>query len=359
MESDEHRAHLGLHGRPDTVFPMKTEMSSRLSSKHPHHNNTDKLATKLHWPDDSRQSEPDILNAVHEIAQRKSQVDGHVPEIEMIWLHQVEETSTAKLRRELEIDDPERCSRMLNIHVSWKHQPMTKLSGKEFKRAWWEVISGVHHYDVSPSNLMVYQTPSGLVMCVINDCDLSESSSENGSDGHERIGMIPFMAMDLLTKEAIEGRAEHLYQHIAESFMWAFMWVCLQYEDGKPLSKDRPLDCWLAGDAISCQKIKCSLLTSVMENRVQVSPPHQPLNWSRLACVVELSLLNLIASYCVKDPTVLVGRWTRIYVSDVVQCAATIVNAVYHLLIGFEIDIPLTPTSFDCTHHPPGTTMTL
>ncbi|KAG1864818.1 hypothetical protein F4604DRAFT_1928620 [Suillus subluteus] len=155
-----------------------------------------------------------MLNAVHEITQYKPQVDGHVPE--MIWLHQVEETSTAKLRRELEIDDPARRSCILNIHVSWKLQPITKLSGKEFRRALWIVIiyhrvlwiSGVYHYDVNPSNLMVYRALSGLMMGVINDWDLS--SPENGSSGHGRTGMIPFMAMDLLTKKAIKGEAEHM-----------------------------------------------------------------------------------------------------------------------------------------------------
>ncbi|KAG2346772.1 hypothetical protein BDR05DRAFT_749302 [Suillus weaverae] len=149
-----------------------------------------------------------MLNAMHEIAQRKPQIDGRVPE--MIWLHHVEETSAEKIRRGL---DSVRCSRILNFHVSWKFQPITKLSGKEFRRAWWKVIiyhrilwnSGVRQYDVNPSNLMVYRTLSGLMMGVINDCDLS--SPENESGGHERIGMIPFMAMDLLTKKAIEGKA--------------------------------------------------------------------------------------------------------------------------------------------------------
>ncbi|KAG2071623.1 hypothetical protein BDR04DRAFT_1098146 [Suillus decipiens] len=59
-------------------------------------------------------------------------------------------------------------------------------------------------------------------MGVINDYDLS--SFENGSGGgHERTGMIPFMAIDLLTKKAMWSKAEHLYQHIAESFIWVLI----------------------------------------------------------------------------------------------------------------------------------------
>ncbi|KAG2040124.1 hypothetical protein BDR03DRAFT_172901 [Suillus americanus] len=134
LGSKEHRAHLGLCGRGNTIFPMKSEKSPCLSSRHPHHN-PNELATQLHWPGGSYRSGPGMLNAVHEIAQYKPQVDGHVPE--MVWLHQVEETSTAKLRWELEINDP---SCILNIHVSWKLQPITKLSGKEFRRALWVVI---------------------------------------------------------------------------------------------------------------------------------------------------------------------------------------------------------------------------
>lgn len=267
---------------------------------HSHHNNADEPATKLHWPDDSRQSEPGILNAVHEVAQRKPQVDGwHAPE--MIWLHQVEETSAAKLRRGLEIGDPERCSRILNIHVSWKLQPITNLSEKEFKRAWWLVVichrilwvSDVRHYDVSLSNHMAYRTPDGLVMGIINDCDLS--SSQNGTSGHERTAMVPFMAVDLVTKEAIEGNVEPLYQHVAESFIWVFVWVILQYEDGKLLSKNRPLDYMLTIDAVDCQEFKCGFLKLAMENRIPVSPPHSPF-WSSEPSF-ELAYLTKIAPY--------------------------------------------------------------
>ncbi|KAG2071622.1 hypothetical protein BDR04DRAFT_502161 [Suillus decipiens] len=95
--------------------------------------------TNVCWSGGSHQNEPDMsLNGVHDVVQYKPQVDGHVPE--MIWLHQIEETPTEKLRRGLEIADSVRCSRILNIHISWKLQPIKKLSGKEFKHAWWVAI---------------------------------------------------------------------------------------------------------------------------------------------------------------------------------------------------------------------------
>ncbi|KAG0703981.1 hypothetical protein DFH29DRAFT_849558 [Suillus ampliporus] len=300
LESDEHTAQFGLRGRATTAFPVKSKMLLRLSLRHSHHNSSEEPATELYWPEDSLQIKHDI-NAVHEIAQRKLQVDGRVPEI--IWLHQVEGTSMAKIRKGLGIGHPERGSRLLNIDVFWKLQPITKLSGEEFMHAWWLVvishrilwISGVRHHDVSPSNLMVYQTPSGLVMGVINDYDLS--SIQDSPGGHERRGTVPFMAIELLTKGFIEGNAKHLYQHVAESLIWVLTWVCLRYEDGELLSRDRPLDSWLRGDAIRCQKNKCSfLMLGRKDYEVQVSPSHQS-NWK-----IARSCLSAIALSYVEDP---------------------------------------------------------
>ncbi|KAG2142872.1 uncharacterized protein EDB93DRAFT_597208 [Suillus bovinus] len=234
------------------------------------------------------------------MAQDKPQVNDKVPE--MIWVHQVEDTSTAKLRKGLDIDDLVRCPRILNIHVSWKFQPITNLSGKDFERVWWIVIiyhrilwiNGIHQYDVSPSNLMVYQTLNGLMMGVVIDCDLSLPENESG--GHQRIGMVPFMAIDLITKKPIESKdkTEPLYSHITESFFWVFVWVRVQYEDGK-LSKERPLDCWLIGDAFSCKKVKSNLLKLSMENRISAPSPPQPC-WE-----LDQFVLTLIASCYVAD----------------------------------------------------------
>jgi hypothetical protein len=153
-------------------------------------------------------------------------------------------------------------------------------------------ISDVHQYDVSLSNLMVYRTLSGLMMSVINDWDLS--SPENGSGSHERTGMIPFMAMDLLTKKAIKGKAEHMYQYITESFFWVQIF-CLQYEDGNLLGKDRPLDYWLTADAHSCWVMKHDSLKLAMENRTEVSLP--PKHFLEL----DLFLLMFIVLLYMKD----------------------------------------------------------
>lgn len=69
-------------------------------------------------------------------------------------------------------------------------------------------------------------------------------------------GTVPFMAVSLLTPEAMAGKVGHVYAHDAESFIWVLTWVCLRYEDGKLLSKNRPLEEWLKVDALRCAERK-------------------------------------------------------------------------------------------------------
>ncbi|KAG0694105.1 hypothetical protein DFH29DRAFT_838758, partial [Suillus ampliporus] len=109
--------------------------------------------------------------------------------------------------------------------------PQRMVASRNLHRALWK--NGVRHRDVSPSNLMVYKL-GDLWIGVLNDYDLSSTQNHSPS-GRERTGMVPFMALDLLTKKAIAGEVEHLYQHDAESLIWVLGWVCLRYEGGKLL----------------------------------------------------------------------------------------------------------------------------
>jgi len=72
---------------------------------------------------------------------------------------------------------------------------------------------------------MFYQDSKGEMVGVLNDYDLS--STNTAWSGREHTGMVPFMAIDLLSPEAMSGNVEHLYQHDAESFIWVLTWVCL------------------------------------------------------------------------------------------------------------------------------------
>ncbi|KAG1864943.1 hypothetical protein DFJ58DRAFT_866135 [Suillus subalutaceus] len=223
------------------------------------------------WPEEARQSEPEILEEVYKIAQEDPDVLGHVPE--MVWFHKFEGTSTAIIRKALGIDDTG--SRALYIIVFRKLDPITTLSGDELLLAWWEVVKCkspvlfllfITHSllqqaiapsgrgacitrDVSPSNLMGYRL-GGRFISVLNDFDLSSikrflSSIKDAPKGFERTGTVPFMSLHLLVPEAIAGQVEHVYYHDAESFIWVLTWICLRYENGKLLRKNRPLDEWL------------------------------------------------------------------------------------------------------------------
>ncbi|KAG2353656.1 hypothetical protein BDR07DRAFT_1432487 [Suillus spraguei] len=263
LKSDERVTHFGIRGRATTVFPVKSKALSELPRDCHFLNESPELVAKLYWPEETRQSEPDILDEVYKIAQTDPDVQGHVPEL--VWFHKFKGTSTSKIRIALGLKDAEQAeqgSRALYIIVFRKLIPITTLSGKEFLDAWWQIVKchralwkgGVLHRDVSPSNLMVYRL-RGKFIGVLNDYDLS-SFKRDGPSGLERTGTVPFMAVDLLTTEAIAGEVEHLYAHDAESFVWVLTWVCLRYENGKLLRKNRPLEEWLRLDADACRKEK-------------------------------------------------------------------------------------------------------
>ncbi|KIK35988.1 hypothetical protein CY34DRAFT_95210, partial [Suillus luteus UH-Slu-Lm8-n1] len=270
LESGKRTTHFGLRGRATTVFPVDSMALSALVPQLPHdnpHNPTDKLVAKLYWPEEERESEADILQKVYEIAKndKEGKVKLHVPE--MVWSHKFEDTSTANIRRALGIDDAKKGRRVFYMIVFRKLDPIMNLNGKEFLKAWWQTVechyvlwkNGVHHRDISPSNLMVYKTSDGRWIGVLNDFDLS--STQDTPLGQERTGTVPFMALHLLTKKGINGQVKHTYQHNAESFIWVLTWVCICYEDGAYIGKDTELHDWLRTDALGCQEKKSNFLT--------------------------------------------------------------------------------------------------
>ncbi|KAG1865725.1 hypothetical protein C8R48DRAFT_761571 [Suillus tomentosus] len=280
-KSTERVTHFGIRGRATTVFLAKSKALSGLQRDPRFPNESSELVAKFYWPEETRQSELDIiLDEVYKIAQTDPDVRGHVPEL--VWFYKFKETSTSKIRVALGLKDADRVeqgSRVLHITVSRKIIPITTLSGEEFLAAWWQVVKchralwkgGVLHRDVSPSNLMVYRL-RGQYIGVLNDYDLS-SFKRDGPRGFERTGTVPFMAKNLLTPDAMAGKVEHVYAHDAESLIWVLTWVCLRYEGGN-LSKNRPLEEWLKSDAPMCADKKGGFLTGGIRN-VRPSGSHK------------------------------------------------------------------------------------
>ncbi|KIK34035.1 hypothetical protein CY34DRAFT_664792 [Suillus luteus UH-Slu-Lm8-n1] len=216
-----------------------------------------------------------------------------------------EVTFAANIRRALGIDDAETSRRVFCMIEFRELLPITKLSRDEFLSTWWQIIvchfvlwkNGVHHRDISPSNLMVYKTSGGRWIGVLIDFDLS--STQDGPLGQECTGTVPFMALDLLTEEAIEGQVKHLYQHDAESLIWVLTWVCICYEDGVYIGKGTKIHDWLRVDAPRCHEKKSSFLGHGRKV-IQPSSPHEVI-WE-----VAESCLEAIAQHYVprKTPTV-------------------------------------------------------
>ncbi|KAG2108370.1 uncharacterized protein F5147DRAFT_694687 [Suillus discolor] len=263
------------------------------------------MVAKVFWPEEARSSEPEILAKVHAIAERDLRVKGHVPDT--VWFHMFDETSTAHIRKALGMNHDTQGSRVFYIIVFRKLEPITDLSGPEFRDAWWQIINchrilwegGVYHRDISPSKLMYYRLSCGRVIGVLNDYDLS-SIQDDCARGNERTGTVPFMAIKLLTLSAIDGVVKHVYRHDAESFIWVFIWVCLRYKDGKPRRKPRGrLDQWLKVDAPTCCTLKCHfLLVARHESSTRPSRSHLD-NW-----VLAQALLTPVASYYVHPDVV-------------------------------------------------------
>lgn len=116
---------------------------------------------------------------------------------------------------------------------------------------------------------------SGVVVGVLNDYDLASLRSSANPLGNERTGTIPFMAIDLLSKNGQDGRVEHLYRHDMESFIWVLVWISVQYVDGERLFPG-PLDGWAQVNASGCVEKKLrflddpQLLYSLSHNRTRV-----------------------------------------------------------------------------------------
>jgi len=69
LEAEDRMTHSGLRGRATKVFPVESERLLKLLKEWPSQN-TSKVV-KLYWPEQSRESKPDIFKKVQAIAEKK------------------------------------------------------------------------------------------------------------------------------------------------------------------------------------------------------------------------------------------------------------------------------------------------
>ncbi|KAG1801148.1 hypothetical protein EV424DRAFT_1494676 [Suillus variegatus] len=281
----ERVTHYGLQGRATNVVPVTSEA---LTKKYG--NFEDGMVAKIFWGEASRTSEPEILKKVEEIAKRHPTVEGHIPQL--LWHHKFTNPTSA-IREALGVPEPTTGGRVLYILVFRKLYPITTLHGRDLFDVWRQCIlchiilwkEGVYHRDISPGNLMWYKKDRRLIG-VLNDYDLSSLANAVGPQGNERTGTVPFMALDLLTKEGQQGKVKHLYRHDLESFMWVFAWIVFRYREGVLPQGSRPLDQWATLDAIACGKEKLAFLTNFSN--------YLPADLRTSQSAIDLSLLALL-----------------------------------------------------------------
>ncbi|KAG1741281.1 hypothetical protein EDB19DRAFT_1907976 [Suillus lakei] len=253
LKSHKCTTHFGLYGHIITVFSVENKKLSARVSEFPHHphTGTDELVAKLYQPGGSCESNSE---------------KGHV--LEMAWFHKFEGTSPAKIRMALGMD-AERGGRVSYIIVSRKFCPITNLSGKELLSA----------------------CPSG----------------------NERTGTVPFMALNSLTKEAIQGEMEHVYQHDAESFIWVLTWACLHYEDGVLTNRVTELTKCLGVDARECFKEKSSFL-NWSRHTIKPLSSHES-NWkTALLCLGPVALFYAVDPTRTVDDEIVFRTWLEEHV---------------------------------------------
>jgi hypothetical protein len=157
----------------------------------------------------------------------------------------------------------------------------------------------------------------GRFISILNDFDLASIKkflllNKNSPRGFECTGTVPFMSLDLLVPEATAGQVEHVYYHDTELFIWVLTWVCLRYEKGELLRRNRPLDEWLTVDAMGCHKEKMSFLGRL--HSMRPTPSHQK-NFDVAMHCLAMVYRNLDPfTIVVKDDEVVFNTWLQNHV---------------------------------------------
>ncbi|KAI0758692.1 hypothetical protein C8Q74DRAFT_258925 [Fomes fomentarius] len=262
---------LGLKGRGTYVVE-----SQCVADDHPLRDTP--LVTKLLWAECTRLSEGTIVQ--HAIAQAENaggkKITDHMPKV--VDEYQYGEYNTLTVRERLRlplkvrvgVDGTERkVYRVLRVITMERLEPLHMLTGPEFVKGWLELMqahylnwcNGIQHKDISLNNLMYRRKPDNTPCAVLNDWDLSSVVTEEKEtySGFELTGTVPFMAIDLLTEEALAGKVRHLYRHDLESFLWVFLWVVHCCLNGQKLAKP-PFEKWSTPDVEACRGAKWGFL---------------------------------------------------------------------------------------------------
>ncbi|KAH9889565.1 hypothetical protein C8Q73DRAFT_737327, partial [Cubamyces lactineus] len=139
-------------------------------------------------------------------------------------------------------EGPEVCH-VLQVAKIERMKRLSSLPSEHFIRGWFQVArahyhnwrNGVQHRAISLDNLMCRGEDGDLFCAVLNDWDLGIDAKDANltHTGLAVTGTVPFMAIDLLTQEALDGKVAVLYRHDLEAFIWVLVWAVCCYDNGK------------------------------------------------------------------------------------------------------------------------------
>jgi len=143
-------------------------------------------------------------------------------------------------------------------------------------------MNGVYHRDISDGNLMYKKDKdTGEVIGVLADFDLS-SLEDSKTLNTERTGTVLFMALNLLSEDALAGKVKHDYGHEAEAFFWVGVYDTACYDNGHTVGDAVPGQ-WNSLGATAMEKEKRNYLAYLNKH---IATPSQKDVWGGL------SLLN-------------------------------------------------------------------
>ncbi|KAG5649604.1 hypothetical protein H0H81_002881 [Sphagnurus paluster] len=211
-------------------------------------------AVKFYWPESTRTSEVDILQAAYAVDSDLTR--GHLPEL---LAHRDLGHSTADIRTALGIvprqDSLHREPRIYRVlvfayldedygwsvigtfmqfWVEWCQcapAPSLKHSSLKYRcklilghRVPW--VNGIEHGNISLDNLMVkYDRGKQTTAGVLNDSNLKKNQLLD----KRQIGAAPFMALDLLRSKEFRRPVVRFYRHDLESFIWVLVFATLDH----------------------------------------------------------------------------------------------------------------------------------
>ncbi|KAF8315998.1 uncharacterized protein EI90DRAFT_3293795 [Cantharellus anzutake] len=236
------------------------------------------LVTKASWPEESRASEVKIIERAMQIGKTNSLVEDHIPTMHGNIDPPYVTCSTRFIREFLKLDTTG--ARLLRLIILDRLGELKHLDEEDVLIAYldcffchWGLWEGnLCHGDISTGNLMY---KPGTNRGVLIDFDLGLLDKQKGPSGKDNTGTMPFMALDLLSVEALKGSVPRLYRHDSESFAWCLIYICIcmdRGDDGKILTiSPHPLSSWFK-DPGNCLASKTAIETATLLVR---APLHQ------------------------------------------------------------------------------------